>query len=717
MIQLLCLTLACVISCSAVVQTKSRTKQEKPPTRKEMEALMNEAEKMMGELSDEDKRAMDSLGIVIHGFKNVPKVSDRQLAQAWEDENRVVLKRDAARIASIPKPVTDARMGNYLAAIQEKIKLTLDADLLKLGDKVYAFIQANSKSNAEAGNMAAGFWLLGKPQLAIFVLGKVCSDAPGNTDNLSNYAAMLSMQGAQHLAIPILNNLDLKFPGNSTLLNNLGQAWLGLGELSKAEKYLDKAIALYAFHTQANMTKAAIAESRGNKEKARDAIKKSIKQAYTEEKEEKLLKLGEKMSHTQYLLPPRSKTDVLNLDGFRSPYFPMSSLGCINAEIEWTAFYDQIDEKISSLSRLRENAEDAAMKGKQQRMNENVAYIKAARSNPGAAGQMLAVPIYAKRATKKLAGTMNLMARKLDAFNQRMQFYTQESLQLKKAYDDEMKKLRKEDEDQTGDHRANEAYCLKYKAATDKYLKDINGKLQLLYLDALTLKKEMINESAYYAMYTLWPDEFQVAKLDYQIEWLNFLKKGFGAPANGSGYPFVSITLNEYSCNNDTGKDEPQPVKLQKFADLNCEYHSTLDWKVFKIYNDCSRMTTEIDVDFFKYTRKDDFERAEGDTYTGSTVKVTGKIGKSTSVGPVKVGAGAGVSVEVEIGRDGVKEVILTGDAKVSVGTDIIDKGAPGKGNIERSVSVGVEGRVSIISGQGSVSGTGILSGVTITSF
>ncbi|HMM15987.1 MAG TPA: hypothetical protein PKC47_00400 [Petrimonas sp.] len=316
---------------SLMAQTKPKAK---PPTQKEMEQMMKEAKKMMGELSEEDKRMMDSLGIKMPDFKNMPKVSDKQLAQAWEDENRVVPKRDAARIATITKGVTDDRMETYIATIQKKMMTTLDAGLIKMGDKVFSYFQSKSNNSAEAGNMAAALWIIDKPQMAMYVLGKVVANDPTNTDNLSNYAAMLSMLSGEHLAIPVLDNLNAKFPGNSTILNNLGQAWLGLGELLKAEEYLNKALVLYPLHPQANMAKAAIAESKGNKEKAKDAIKKSMQHAYTQEKEEKLAKLGEKVLYTQYLLPPRRKTDVLNLDGFRSPYFPTTARGCINAEIE-----------------------------------------------------------------------------------------------------------------------------------------------------------------------------------------------------------------------------------------------------------------------------------------------------------------------------------------------------------------------------------------------
>src|SRR5690606_32110633 len=130
----------------------------------------------------------------------------------------------------------------------------------------YEYIRSNSSNAGEAGTMAVGLWMAGQPQLALLTLGRICAGDAGNTDNLSNYSALLSMQGAEHLAIPILNNLHQKFPKNSTMLNNLGQAWFGLGEIGKAENYLDSAIRIYAYHPQANLTKSLIEESKGKKQ-------------------------------------------------------------------------------------------------------------------------------------------------------------------------------------------------------------------------------------------------------------------------------------------------------------------------------------------------------------------------------------------------------------------------------------------------------------------
>lgn len=63
--------------------------------------MMKEAEGMIGEMmkemSPEDKKTMDSLGIKMPDMKNASKiisgVSNKQLTTAWEDENRIVPKK------------------------------------------------------------------------------------------------------------------------------------------------------------------------------------------------------------------------------------------------------------------------------------------------------------------------------------------------------------------------------------------------------------------------------------------------------------------------------------------------------------------------------------------------------------------------------------------------------------------------------------------------
>jgi tetratricopeptide (TPR) repeat protein len=394
--------LLAAVCCTATAQPGKKPAKEKPPTQKEMEEMMKEAEKMMGEMSAEDKKMMDSMGIKMPSFKNVPKVTDKQLAEAWENENRIVPKRDAARIAAIPAAVTDARMPVYLTAVQKAVAASLKPDAVTTGNKAYDYIKSVSKNSGEAANMSIGLWMAGQPEIAVHVLGKICAADAGNTDNINNYAAMLSMLDAPQLAIPLLNNLNTKFPKNSTLLNNLGQAWFGLGEIGKAEKYLDSTIRIYAYHPQANLTKAAIEESRGSADKARECVRKSMIHSYTQDKEEKLAKLGEKTKASNFRLPRRTQNDPLNLGGFSAPGFPTSVEGCVIAEKEWTEFYVQVNSKLNQLGKLKKQADENGAKDQQQRLSADINLVKTAMANPGTTGQFVSVPMYADRAGKLL---------------------------------------------------------------------------------------------------------------------------------------------------------------------------------------------------------------------------------------------------------------------------------------------------------------------------
>jgi len=91
--------------------------------------------------------------------------------------------------------------------------------------------------------------------------------------------------------LPILIKLNQQFPGNSTLLNNIGQAWFGLGDVEEAEKYLKEAIRLFAYTHRPTTRGPSLRESRGNTSGAIEALKKSIRKAYTTQKENRLRKL------------------------------------------------------------------------------------------------------------------------------------------------------------------------------------------------------------------------------------------------------------------------------------------------------------------------------------------------------------------------------------------------------------------------------------------
>ncbi len=682
-------------------------KQDKVPTQKEIDNMMKEMQKAMDEMSPEDKKMMDSMGIKMPSMKDIPKLTDKQMADAWEDEKRIVPKRDDARIAAIPKAVANSKMGAYIAAVHNKLASVFKPAVVSTGNKMYDYIKSNSKNAGEAANMTMGLWLAGKPELALYVLGKLCAIDAGNTDALSNYSAMLSMQGAQHLAIPILNNLNARYPKNSTLLNNLGQAWFGLGEIARAEKYLDSTIRIYAYHPQANLTKSLIEESKGNKQQAIEAVKRSMVKAYSMEKENRLNKLGYKIKPKDIAWNKPMPQDALGLEKFKWPEYPMNVEESKILEMEWDAFKKRCQDEIDELK-----VQEEALEKKVEQTND----VRTKQLLQAGQRGIMADPL--PRLAYKAIAKLHYLVDDNDghiSFSYQKKWdavanASTETDRLKDMLSQQSKILEEKYKDQFGEGKHNpfEAACTDDTKVKNSFLGSSNTLLRNAFNDLLGFMRRKINNEMYYNQYTMWPENFELAKVQAKISWLSLINSQIPQFKNKSSW-----------CQNETDSEDVKPFKLSKFDDIACQYNATMDLKIIKFTNNCSRMTSEFDFMFLNYVRKDDFERAEGDTYISSTFKISAEVGKDLKAGPLKVEAKLGAGVELEFGRAGVEDVTLIGEAKVGAGTGILDEdeemgttgiGIAGKDAFPTTVEAGIEGRISIISGRGSVSGTGVLS-------
>ncbi len=703
-------------------------------TQEEIEQAKREAEESMrqmeGQLTPEQKKMMQEMGV------QFPVAAMNAESSGVDSGEMGVPSRDEARISAIPSKVNSATMGAYIVDVTAGFAGILSSETIAEGETIFSQIQARGSNAEEYGTMAMGFWMGGEPELALILMGKSLKEDPAQPDNLNNFAAMLSMQGGQHLAIPILEMLDKQFPNNSTILNNLGQAWLGLGEIPKAEKYLDGALALYAFHPQANQSKCYIEHSKGNEEKAAEHLEKSLEHSYTEEKATQLRQLGKKSTYKSYRLPKRGKGDGLNLGSFKAPAFPQSVEECVTLGSEWVDFLRQIDAEIEQLEARKADLEETANKGQEERMSQDLAMIQAGRSDPTSYGgeDFVSMPLYADRANKVFAYVSDEHVRKLERYIQRYVAKVGGELQdLKSGYEAKMDKLRKEEDEQLGDGRANESFCTKYKAASDDFLKAANPILEEFYKEYLELQKPYLNEVAYWSLYTYWSDHYEVIKIGLKIEWLKALKEGAGNMVGNSEFPFYSIT--EYNC--DGVQDDGKQVKLANFDDVHCEYKSHIDYYYAVIDTNCSSTTTTYNLGETTI-----IERELGGKFIGSTVKTSSKIEAGGQVGPLKVEGSIGADVTIEKDENGnVKdwESTVTGALESGVGvskgpvkagatiTSAIEveigkkglrdvnmitklEGKAGVGPV--SVSAGIQDKVSLISGHGAVTGTGKLSGM-----
>ncbi|HKC37354.1 MAG TPA: tetratricopeptide repeat protein, partial [Chitinophagaceae bacterium] len=237
--------------------------------------------------------------------KNVSKLSNKTIQQATEEETTTIPKRDITRINSLPKKnLTEAELSLFITKVHAGVEKLIPATERTEALKIYNETKSKYKSTAIVANAANGCWMVGHWEKALFIMGKVCIDDITDADNLNNYAAFLIMTGGEQAAIPILQYLNEKYPGNSTILNNLGQAWFGLGDMENAKKFLTTATDLYPNHSMANLCMSQLYANgpQPDVQKSISCLKASLKENYDPEKEVELSKLGYQVKFAD--LPP-----------------------------------------------------------------------------------------------------------------------------------------------------------------------------------------------------------------------------------------------------------------------------------------------------------------------------------------------------------------------------------------------------------------------------
>jgi tetratricopeptide (TPR) repeat protein len=165
-------------------------------------------------------------------------------------------------IQTMPPPfASEADVLRHLKALATQCEAALDSDR----GAVAAPYLGRGRQTGYAG---IGFWLNHELDVGIYLMLKACIAQPDDLVLLNNFAACLSMSGVPEKAVPLLDYLNRKIPGRPTVLNNLGQAWLGLGEIAKATASLEQAVALDGHHPEARRSLAAIANHAGDPAKA-----------------------------------------------------------------------------------------------------------------------------------------------------------------------------------------------------------------------------------------------------------------------------------------------------------------------------------------------------------------------------------------------------------------------------------------------------------------
>lgn len=585
------------------------------------------------------------LAMMEQAMKGVAKMPATLIQKAEaddkDDSKNEIPKKDFARIKLIPdKILTDTELAPFLQKVNTDVEKKISAEDKTQAAQLYNEFKTQFKSSVITGHLASACWMKGFPEIALYVIGKVCRDDMKNTDNLNNYAAFLTMAGAEQSALPILQNLNVKFPGNSTILNNIGQAWFGLGDINKAKLYLDSTISVSRHHSKANETKSKIEKAEGKTEDAVKSIKESIKEAYSSEKEAALTEMGEKLQYEDVSWKYPKPFEPFGLEKFLQvmPAYPMSLLDAEYRNEEWLYFREQLSKAAAKLDKEIEE------------LKEKVdAYEDKLRNVPGQHPLLKPYnnPVY-KKANRKLM----LLA----------EWGIDKQLRIAKKFDaarDTIKKMKEIYREAIRiANMSNENGCAMRNAAILAFIGPANIIWHDIQLEKIRFEKQYLGEEISYASYSAVDKTY--------FEWGKAkLKRQFVTMLMGLNYEFEKPCEEE-----EKPEKEPGKKKLPDFDDVNCNYREEISIPFSKYTIECNKITWEFNAQFLKIKHSTDLN-------TGKTLNGSIEIGAFKDVpgsipfGPLTVEAVVEGAVSVEFDDGGITDVAVKAGAKVQVGVNV----------------------------------------------
>jgi hypothetical protein len=706
--------LVLLLNIAASAQSKN------PTTTKEMQDKMKQAQQELDKLTPEQKKMMEQMGFSSTVPSMPAGVTDAGVTAALGDSEFGVPSKNSTLIGAIPSiTLTATTMGGYIKSLNDYIEKGIPEDAKTMGQHVYTYCKTNKYTTEATGNEAVGFWMIGRPDIAVYIMGRACSDNASDPDLLSNFAAMLSMGGAPHRALPLLEYLNKQYPDNTTIINNLGQAWYYLGEMDKANAQLGKVVRAFAYHPQANYTLCLIQQSKGENAKAIESMKNSLRYSFSNDKINMLRKLGYKVKASDMRIPFRPDPNPLGLRNFTRPDVPTDYTSEVKLKADWDAFQKQILEKNMALSQemqpyINANAQQAQKNAQQfQKGGGGIAALTGQSSlADNMYGQMAEIQLNemnkdggAEYRMKKAKAVIDSLFKDYLAKKEPKKKELIKQLSITATQESELGKK--------GDDLGYDICKLELKFSEWVYA-DYNKPLEEAYKNYLHQVYLKITEELYWKQFKYTNTAFEPIKISAKKEWLAALS--------------TTRYIETYG-----GKKEciPQPstpsrYKLSNFDDMHCRYKTVLDFGVYKQIFECDKSRIEFDAGKLK----GDFNFISDNTGNNKFVKATVEanvIDKSISMnkGPLEIGANVKAGVGVEFTANGIQDAYVTGEASVSAKTNIIktfdqhisdanggDKSQLNMGDAQLSdkgVEVGVSGRMSLISGNmtGAISGFG----------
>jgi tetratricopeptide (TPR) repeat protein len=254
--------------------------------------------------------------------------------------------KDVKRLSLIPvQPPTLVQLSDMLNSTKRQIETAVKPTVLQEVKKIAAGQNTGVLQQAAIGEFYAD-----RPEQSMLLAIEAALKDVNDQTAWNNLAAIMNLTGFEHKAVPILMNQLQGDPNNSMLLNNMGQAYLGLGDIGMAEVFLKQCLQHDALHPEANRSMGMIKFFYEQYEEGMRYFEKELEVAYR--RSSMALLRGRDKAFNIYRLrkkrnvPGRDYFGELSFRNFKVPALPERTDQTAEAKIKGEGFNQSVAAEI-----------------------------------------------------------------------------------------------------------------------------------------------------------------------------------------------------------------------------------------------------------------------------------------------------------------------------------------------------------------------------------
>jgi tetratricopeptide (TPR) repeat protein len=256
----------------------------------------------------------------------------KQISQKYDikiDETRLPdfeLKpppKDLQRLAMVPiKAPSRMELMTAVQSSRQQLEKAATAPVIAEVKKM-----VTEQDAAELQRSSVALWYQDKPIEALLTSVGAVQKNGDEVIAWNNLAAMFNMAGLEEKAIPILMHHLANIPDNSLLLNNIGQSFMGLGDMARAEQYFRQCLAIDELNPEANRSMGMIQLFKKQQAEAQKYFEKELEVAHRRSTLAQLKRMGVKIDlnairKRRSNVPQRDLFYEISLHKFRIPDLP-----------------------------------------------------------------------------------------------------------------------------------------------------------------------------------------------------------------------------------------------------------------------------------------------------------------------------------------------------------------------------------------------------------